>query len=245
MTTPHGKLETIRALLTKAERTDNEAERDAYNAKAMQLMSKYGIEQAMIETKHETRETPTTRTWKIVAPYVTDKRVLLACIGEALGLPNYCVRFFDYQETRKYAWYVTLTGFASDLERADVLWTSLLVQMATGLASARVPWDEEPKTYRKSWMFAFAVMVGRRLRDAEQRAAGDAERETPGTDLVLVDRRQQVKAAFDAEHGKTRSLRRALPSSQAGRRDGYAAGERANLGQPGINAESGARKLGH
>jgi len=244
MTTPHSKLEVIRALLAKAERTDIEAERDAYNAKAMQLMAKYGIEQAMVETKRPTREMPTTRTWKVTAPYVTDRRLLLACIGEALGLPNYGVRFWD-RETGKYGWYVTLTGFASDLERADVLWTSLLVQMASGLASAHVPWNEEPKAYRKSWMFAFAVMVGKRLRDAELRAAGDAEREAPGTDLVLVDRRQQVKAAFDAEHGNVRTLRRAAPSSEAGRRDGYAAGARANLGRPGINADSGARKLGH
>lgn len=244
MTTSTGKLETIRALLAKAERTDNEHERDAYNAKAMQLMSQYGIEEAMISLTRETRERPTTRTWIIRAPYTTDRRVLLACIGEAFGLPNYCVRFWD-SETRKYAWYVTLTGFASDLERADVLWTSLLVQMATGLASARVPWDENPKTFRKSWMFAFAIMVGKRLRDAEQRAASDAERDTPGTDLVLVDRRQQVKKAFDEEHSRVRMIRRATPNSLAGRRAGYEAGARADLGQDRIASDSGARKLGH
>lgn len=242
MTTDHSKLEMIRALLAKAERTDNDNERDAYNAKASELIAKYGIEQALISAKRPLREMPTTRTWRIVAPYVTDRRMLLAAIGHSLGLPNVGWRRYD-AESGKYCFEMTLTGFESDLERVDVLYTSLLVQMAQGVTAARVPWDEDPRVFRKSWMYGFTVIVGRRLQAAERSAAHDANNDAPGTDLVLVDRAAQVKTAFEAANPKLGKYSRQKPNSQAGRMAGRDAGSRANLGQPGMAADSGRRKL--
>src|SRR5204862_118235 len=47
---------------------------------------------------------------------------------------------------------VHIFGFASDLERADLLYTSLLVQMWHGLVAAPVPeWASRPRAWRRSW----------------------------------------------------------------------------------------------
>jgi hypothetical protein len=66
-------------------------------------------------------------------------------------------------------------GYASDIERADVLYTSLLVQMQLGLAAADVPsWSRSPRAWRRSWLLGFATAVVSRVRAAEQDAAAQA-----------------------------------------------------------------------
>jgi hypothetical protein len=44
-----------------------------------------------------------------------------------------------------------------------LLFTSLLVQAAHGLATAGVPWDEHPAAFRRSWLVGFTEAVRARL----------------------------------------------------------------------------------
>ena len=51
-------------------------------------------------------------------------------------------------------------GFGSDIERTDLLYTSVLIQMAHGLVGARVPdWSSSPRAWRRSWLLGFATAV--------------------------------------------------------------------------------------
>ena len=66
-------------------------------------------------------------------------------------------------------------GYSSDLERADILFTSLLVQMARALAQQAVPgYGSEAKAWRRSWMLGYCAAVVARVRAAEEAAVASA-----------------------------------------------------------------------
>jgi hypothetical protein len=74
-----------------------------------------------------------------------------------------------------------LFGYASDLERADILFISLLVQMARALAQQPVPAaGGRAEAWRRSWMLGYATAVVTRVRAAEETAAATADNDAPG-----------------------------------------------------------------
>jgi hypothetical protein len=123
-------------------------------------------------------------------------------------------------------------GYASDLERADILYTSLLLQMARGLAVAAVPAGvRSPRAWRRSWLLGFVTAVIARVRTAEDHAAASAEAEPdsgPSTALVLADRALVIRRQLEQAYPVTRKTR--VTYSGQGYSAGYAQGERADIG---------------
>src|SRR5450755_1732578 len=127
---------------------------------------------------------------------------------------------------------IHIFGYASDLERVDILYTSLLLQMAHGLTSTAVPVGvRSPRAWRRSWLLGFVTAVITRVRSAEDRAAATAEGEThpgPSTALVLADRAVVIRRQLEQEYPVTRRTR--VTYSGRGYSDGYAQGQRADIG---------------
>jgi hypothetical protein len=125
-----------------------------------------------------------------------------------------------------------LFGFDSDLERVELLYTSLLVQGSYGLAAATVPAWETPAAFRRSWLVGFTQAIGHRLREAERRAESSTDAASvgaPSVALVLADRKHVVDRRVDEAYPNLRtSAPRRLQGS--GLDGGYAAGRRADLG---------------
>jgi len=124
-------------------------------------------------------------------------------------------------------------GFSSDLERTDVLYTSLLVQMWQGLAAAQVPaWSRSPRAWRRSWLLGFATAVVARVRAAEQeatsRATARAARSGSRTALVLADRDLVIRRNIEQAYPVTRKSQ--VTYSGSGYGAGYAQGQRADIG---------------
>jgi hypothetical protein len=123
-------------------------------------------------------------------------------------------------------------GYASDLERADILYTSLLLQMARGLTAAIVPDGvRSPRAWRRSWLLGFVTAVIMRVRSAEDRAAASAEGEPesgPSTALVLADRAVVIRRQLEEAYPVTRKTR--VTYSGRGYSAGYAQGQRADIG---------------
>jgi hypothetical protein len=127
---------------------------------------------------------------------------------------------------------IHIFGYASDLERADILYTSLLLQMARGLTAAVVPAGvRSTRAWRRSWLLGFVTAVITRVKSAEERAAAAAEGEThagPSTALVLADRAVVIRQQLEQAYPVTRRTR--ITYSGRGYSAGYAQGQQADIG---------------
>jgi len=225
---PERLLDRVRKLLAQAEDDSvTPAEAQAFTAKAAEQMAKYGIDRALLAADRPETDRPANRILDIDNPWAREKAHLLSGLASALRCQ--CIILGGTQPGSR----VHLFGFTSDIDRTDLLYTSILSQMANGLAGAHVPeWTRSPRAWRRSWLLGFATAVIAKVRDAEhgavqaatQRGTRDGERAA----IVLADRsliiRQQVADAYPL----TRTMR--VTYSGSGYRDGYAQGQRADIG---------------
>ena len=231
-------LARIRKLLAMAESEDlEEAARASYNAKAADLIARYGIDQALVEEKTEERASAADVRVDVDAPYALAKLDLLATVATSLGCKVIKLSKPRLGGTTDYT--AHLFGMTPDLERSQILYTSLLVQQAYGLAAAQAPPGENTRSYRLSWMIGFAAAVGSRLRAAEARARDEAaQRETEtatSVALVLASRESRVTALVNAAYPKLRNAR-PTQSRGSGSGAGWNAGQRADLGTKRVGA---------
>ncbi|NUS01473.1 MAG: DUF2786 domain-containing protein [Nonomuraea sp.] len=217
-------LDRVRKLLAKAERTDNEHERATFMAAASSLMAKYGIDAL---PPAGSRKTPGDRVVTLPPPWAGEKARLVSLVAQAVRCRPLLIGRGDGGHR------VHVFGFAADLERADLLATSLLLQMASGLARVRPPGElATARAYRRSWLLGFTDEVYRLLREAESRAEAEAGSRAAGTALVLADRRAEVDLAVAARYPR---IRLSVPTtSGTGYRDGVEAGRHADLGRTGM-----------
>jgi hypothetical protein len=224
-------LSKVRKLLALAEdpaATTHEAE--LYTAKATQLIADYGIDQALLANADPASDPVGDRVITVDAPYAADKVDLLATIAGRLRCATVrrTSRHADGKELSLH-----LFGHRSDLGRAELLYTSLLLQSAHALARTPVPPYEHKAAFRRSWLAGFRMAVARRLDDAESRAetsAADRFRASGASAaLVLADRTAEAVQAMETAYPALGTARpRSLSGSGAGQ--GWAAGQRADLG---------------
>jgi hypothetical protein len=220
-------LDRVRKLLAKAEAegvTPPEAE--ALTAKAAELMARYGIDRARLAATRPDTDRPASRIIDISNPWAQVRAHLLAGLAGAMRCQ--CVLLSTTRPGAR----IHVFGYGSDLERVDILYTSLLLQMARGLTTAVVP-DRirSPRAWRRSWLLGFVSAVITRIRSAEERAATSAEGEThsgPSTALVLADRAVVIRRQLEQAYPVTRQTR--ITYSGRGYSDGYAQGQRADIG---------------
>ena len=160
-------LARVRKLLAKAEAEGvTPAEAQALPAKAAELMAKYGIDRALLAAERPETDRPADRVLDIDNPWARVQAHLLCGLASAMRCQ--CVVLPRTDPGAR----IHVFGFASDIERADVLYTSLLVQMWQGLTAAQVPdWSRNPRAWRRSWLLGFATAVVSRVRAAEHDAA--------------------------------------------------------------------------
>jgi hypothetical protein len=242
-------LAKVRKLLAKAEDPAATAEEaEIYTAKAAELVAEYGIDRALLAQADPSSDVVGDRVVLLDAPYALDKANLLS--GVAIRMRCRCVQRVRYVDRTKQI-SIHLFGYESDLFRAEVLYTSLLLQATSTLARTPVPGYESAAAFRRSWLAGFTAAVTGRLaaseRAAEQRAEERAETtSTAGrsVSLVLADRSVAVDSAVHAEYpslGKARSRQ----LSGSGGLDGWAAGQRADLGGgPPVSARSRGQLTG-
>ncbi len=220
-------LDRVRKLLAKAEdESVTPPEAQALTAKAAELMAKYGIDRALLAADRPDTDRPGNRMMDIDNPWARVKAHLLCGLGSALRCQ--AVLLSTRTGTK-----VHVFGFHSDLERLDVLYTSVLIQMWHGLTGAQLPgWCRSPRAWRRSWLLGFASAVIARVRAAEQAAACQATNPATSdgsrTALVLADRAQVIRGEAERAYPLTRKAR--VTYSGSGYRDGYAQGQRADIG---------------
>lgn len=232
-------LEKVRALLAMAERTDNPNERDAFNDKANELIAKYGIEQLNLTREEPLREGIICKIIHLEKPYAIDKASLLRYVALALRCDTIRKRDSVGRLSDDYR----LIGFETDVERVELVFSSLLVQMAYGHTTdsmTKRPVYEDPRTYAKSWFLGFIQGAYNKLRAAERAASADG---APGTDVALVDRKDQIARWIKDEFPKlSKGAKR--KTTGTGYETGYVRGWEANTGTTTLGRQtSGSKEL--
>lgn len=232
-------LERVRKILALAEserELGHEDAADSHTARAVDLMARYGIDKALAEAKASTRARPGDRKFRIKAPYADCQRVLLSVVVGAFGCQCILLNGRGPDEV------LHVFGFDTDIEQADMLYTSLLLQMSAALRRHSIPsyiTGRRLMAERRSFMLGFSTGVKPRLEAAYAQAAAEADDAgTKGTAMVLASREVDVRAAMEADYPNIRVVR--VSTRGGSYDDGATAGARANIhDRPNVGSSSG------
>jgi hypothetical protein len=214
-------LSRIRALLAKAEATGFPEEAEALSAKAQELMARHSIDEALLAARTHTKDAPGACRIGVDPPYETAKAVLLDAVAGA----NRCRAVWN-----EALGFSTVVGFEPDLEVVELLHTSLLVQATAAMAKAeaaqRAGGRKRTKTFRQSFLAAYAHRIGDRLA-----SVAEGQVTATGGELlpVLVARDVAVADHMECMFPDTVTTRMRGVNDAAGWEEGAAAADRAQV----------------
>ncbi|MFE9202816.1 DUF2786 domain-containing protein [Micromonospora sp. NPDC007230] len=187
-------LDRVRALLAKAESTTFPAEAEALTGKAQELMARHSIDAALLDATAARPDQPSGVRLGTDAPYAAAKALLIQEVAAA----NRCESVWSDD-----LGFATVLGFPADLAAVELLHTSLLVQataaMLRGRGERRAGRGRRTKGYDESFLNAFALRIGERLRAVTAAADREAAGERGGDRLlpVLAARSDAVRERVD------------------------------------------------
>lgn len=248
-------LSKVRLMLAKAESTTFPEEAETFTAAAQKLMTRHSIDRALLEQDQGGQDGATVIRLGVDRPYEAPRFHLISAIARA----NRCQAV--WQQGLGFS---TVVGFPTDLRAVEVLFTSLMVQAMAAVAAAgsRQHWTGQNRTrsFRSSFLTAFAVRIGERLDTAAQEgeqewvAAGDLAAGEDAADdrgsgashrprdaradrtalvRVLAERDEQVAAAVSERFPRLQTRRSRASLDAEGWVSGTTAADRADLGTPG------------
>ncbi|NUV88177.1 DUF2786 domain-containing protein [Streptomyces sp. KAI-26] len=235
-------LTRIRALLAKAEATCFPEEAEALTAKAQELMARHSIDEALLAARSHSTDGPGACRIGVEPPYESAKAILLDAVASA----NRCQAVWNGD-----LGFSTVVGFEPDLEVVELLFTSLLVQgtaaMTRAEAGQRASGRKRTKTFRQSFLMAYAQRLGSRLADSAERATAEADADTAtatgaapeaaaaptGLLPVLAARDVAVTEATERMFPRTTTTRVRGATDLDGWNHGTEAADRARVGGPG------------
>jgi hypothetical protein len=211
-------LARIRALLAKAEATGYPEEAEALSAKAQELMARHSVDEALLAAEAPAPDAPGACRIGVEPPYEQAKAVLL----DAVATANHCRAVWNEP-----LGFSTVVGFEADLQAVELLHTSLLVQathaMAKAEAAQRAAGRKRTKTFRQSFLAAYAHRVGDRL------AAAAETQVTQDLLPVLATRAIAVTGRLERMFPETTTTRLRGVSDAAGWTEGARAADRAQV----------------
>ncbi len=219
-------LARIRALLAKAEATGYPEEAEALSAKAQELMARHSVDEALLAARAPAPDTPGACRIGVEPPYEQAKAVLLDAVADA----NHCRAVWN-----EAFGFSTVVGFETDLAAVELLYTSLLVQAETAMTRAesaqRKGGRKRTKTFRQSFLAAYAHRVGTRLRAAAEAQVNESPEARDDLLPVLATREVAVTDRLERMFPQTTTTRLRGVSDEAGWTEGTRAGDRARVGR--------------
>jgi len=238
----------IDALLRKAEASKSPEEAEAFISKAQALMTKFAIDEAMLEANR--------RKAGKASDFISEEEfVMTGSFRVAFG--NLCYYIIKYNDCEavllqnsprtvegklyKQTYILKVTGFQQDIDRVRLLYTSLQLQ---AIRFETAWWKENRHVYdsyprqgfldRRQFLFSFAHAVGARVKEGYLRGKQEAQKQHgTGMELVLRDKKEMVLAEYNKRHPNLRSgKQRQAGGSYDSHVAGQSAGNKADIGQP-------------
>lgn len=231
----------IAKLLVKAEKTDNDSERDAFNAAAERLMLKLGVQRAELESTGDVKPEEiieASRDWHgnysiVMVPFVYDV---------ARGFGDLTVLHSDNSAMLRRTYVI---GHKTDVEEFVTLIDSLALQAMSALrrwqkenaASRKGMTDMQKYVQHRSFLAGFGRQVAARLLAERQEEVAEA---STGAALVLADKQSRITSWVDEQYPNVRESKRGIRSHDGmAVRDGRIAGQTANIGSKAVDSKKG------
>ncbi|MGC0415139.1 DUF2786 domain-containing protein [Embleya sp. AB8] len=220
------QLGRIRALLAKAESSEFPEEAEAFTAKAQELMTRHRIDEALLGAQEGSRHAPAACRIGVDNPYEGAKALLLDAVADANGCQAIWSSSLGFS---------TVVGFDSDLDAVELLYTSLLVQATAAMNRAGSRHHESgrsrrTKTFRQSFLIAYADRIRERLTAAEEEAVAGANAASDNALLPVLAAREVAVKETTERMFPTQTTHRLRGRDADGWRHGKAAADRAELG---------------
>ncbi|MFM8798698.1 MAG: DUF2786 domain-containing protein [Fluviibacter sp.] len=220
----------VAKLLRQAEDVVGTPEEQVFQAKAFELMAKYGLEIAMVEAHKgglDVSQLPDAVKIKISVEgkYAYQQLLLLHNISQSLHCKNLysTVRSYDGQPAR---YVMTIFGMPRHTERVEMLWGILRPQMLRQVAVVRPAYDYNAgrvKSFRRAWIAGFGSSIGERIRAEENKVIESAA----GALVLYQDDKQRAEIALRAEYPRVTRGRQSSGYNSEGYSRGRADGQRA------------------
>jgi hypothetical protein len=209
-------VEKIAKLLAKAEGAGSPQEAETFFAKAQDLMTRWGIEDAELRATGQGPAYELVKVQVILGTYSpTADATAMAAVAKAMDV---VVLYASYRGSGTKP-YVQLCGWSDDVDRFQMVWSTL------SLAMIRLMKQAEPRTsdrgvtrkFRQSYKVGFAQGVAAKMNAAKRERMG----ESAGSNLpALVDRAREAeqwaktgtrerKSTFAIDNGAFHAGRRA------------------------------------
>ncbi|MBQ0827332.1 DUF2786 domain-containing protein [Streptomyces tagetis] len=217
-------LARIRALLAKAEATGYPREAEALSAKAQELMARHSVDEALLSAGAPAPHAPGACRIGVEPPYEQAKAVLLDAVADA----NHCRAVWNEP-----LGFSTVVGFEADLEAVELLYTSLLVQAESAMTKAeaaqRAGGRRRTKSFRQSFLAAYAHRAGTHLRAVAERTTAGAGTEHADALPVLASREAAVTDRLERMFPETTTTRLRGAADLAGWTEGTRAADDARV----------------
>jgi hypothetical protein len=213
--------EKVAKMLRQAESVAGTPEEGVFQARAFELLAKYGIDITTVQAARQGLDQPADAImWEALmkGKYEHAQMLLLTTIARAL----HCSCLYRTSKIKQI--FVQVYGMPYHIERVQMLWDIIAPQVKRQATSVTAPPGSNTMRYRRAYIAGFANAVGMRLREQEAKAVEHAG----GGALVLY--------RSDGERAE-QALRAANPRLRAAKSasfdySGYAHGQR-----DGRNAE--------
>lgn len=218
----------IRALLDKAESTEFDHERETFISKATALMVQHNIDQAMVDANGQKVDRGEIMTrclhGEAKGPYAVARHTIMGAACEATGATTW-----------RGDGDIIVVGFEDQLNMTETLYTSLLLQATTELErSYKKHLHGNRMSYARNFLVSFGGAAWTKIKEAAALAEKEAEERSPGSSLVLLDADVQIQDYLASQGIRLRNTSTRVQGQ--GSHDGYAAGERADVGQRSVRS---------
>ena len=243
----------VERLWRKARSSNFPAEAEAYEEKALYLMARARITDAMLNLDHAggDRIVDLRIGDTLTGGYRIPSETIFSTVCKAFGCRGYL--YVSGRRSQPAA-----VGFASDVDRVKFLWPLLLNDALVSSAQLKGRNAAQTSAMRRSSMFGYAEAISERFAAINRIAADDNDRgvdqsegegslrrsesrgqQVSSTALMVKSREEQVDAHFDGLGVSNRARR--VSGGYGGHEHGRAAGMKADLtgGSRGVNGGGG------